>query len=113
MVLLTAFFLLAGSVKLTGWQKKIHEIQLNFFLSYGLNRMIMMIVGCVELFGAIAMWLPYPLISLAGALALVGTSMGAIGFHLHFDTWKDGIAAMVTLGLSAIVVVVQAPFVFS
>jgi hypothetical protein len=36
-------------------------------------------------------------------LALLGTSVGAICCHLYFDTWKDGIPAMVTLTLSGVV----------
>lgn len=107
MGLLTAFFLLAGSVKVTGWQKQIFEIQLKFFLSYGLNRQVMMLVGFVELFGAIAMWSSQPLISLAGALSIAGTSIGALFFHFRFDTWKDGIAAMVTLLFSLIIITVN------
>lgn len=108
MVLLTAFFLLAGSVKVTGWQKQIFAIQLKFFISYGLNRQVMMSVGFVELFGAIAMWSSHPLISLAGALSIAGTSIGALFFHFRFDTWKDGIAAMVTLLLSLIIFATKA-----
>lgn len=107
MVLLTAFFLLAGSVKVTGWQKQIFEIQLKFFTSYGLNRQIMMLVGFVELFGAIAMWLPNPMLSLAGSLSIVGTSIGALFFHFRFDTWRDGIAAMITLLFSSIITAIN------
>ena len=107
MVLLTAFFLLAGSVKVTGWQKQIFEIQLKFFTSYGLNRQVMMLVGFVELFGAIAMWSSNPLISLAGALSIAGTSIGALFFHFRFDTWTDGIAAMVALLFSSIIIAIN------
>lgn len=104
MVLLTTFFLLAGSVKVTGWQKQIFAIQLKFFISYGLNRTIMMLVGFVELFGAIAMWSSHPLISLAGILSIAGTSIGALFFHFRFDTWTDGVPAMVTLAFSSIII---------
>ena len=54
--LLSAFFLFASSIKIFGWQKKVFEIQLEMFESYGLNRQIMFLVGCAELFGAIAIW---------------------------------------------------------
>ncbi|MCU7930150.1 MAG: DoxX family protein [Candidatus Thiodiazotropha sp. (ex Codakia rugifera)] len=100
--LLTAFFLFASSIKILGWQNYIFKKQLEFFIKYGLNRTLMALVGCVELFGAIALWLPGHL-GILGALVLLGTSAGAIFFHLRFDTWKDGIPAMVTLTLSAIV----------
>ncbi|WP_434362163.1 DoxX family protein [Parasalinivibrio latis] len=101
--LLSVFYAFASSIKILGWQKMIFETQLAFFIKYGLNRAVMALVGFVELFGAIAIWLP-GYIGLAGALALVGTSAGAIFFHLRFDTWKDGIPAMVTLILSGLVV---------
>ncbi len=99
--LLSAFFLFASSIKILGWQKKIFEIQLGFFEKYGLNRTIMLLVGIVELFGAIAIWFPAPWV-MQGAFAIFGTSIGAIFCHLRFDTWKDGIPAMVTLVLSGI-----------
>lgn len=101
--LLSAFFLFASSIKLFGWQKMIFEKQLEFFHSYGLNRQIMALVGAAELFGAITIWFQNSILGTLGAIALLGTSCGAISFHLRFDTWKDGIPATVTLLLSAIV----------
>jgi hypothetical protein len=100
--LLTAFFVFASSIKILGWQKMIFETQLGFFKKYGFNRTVMAAVGFVELFGAFALWLP-GYIGIAGVLALLGTSVGAICCHLYFDTWKDGIPAMVTLTLSGVV----------
>ena len=97
-----AFFIFASSIKILGWQKMIFETQLEFFKKYGLNRTIMALVGFVELFGAIALWLP-SYIGIVSALALFGTSAGAICCHLYFDTWKDGIPAIVTLTLSGFV----------
>ena len=97
--LLTGFFLFASSIKIFGWQKKIFETQLAFFIKYGFNRTIMLLVGLVELFGAVALWLP-GILGLLGPMALFGTSVGAIYCHLRFDTWKDGIPAMITLTLS-------------
>ena len=102
-VVLTIFFLFASSIKIFGWQKKIFETQLAFFIKYGLNRLIMFIVGLVELAGTIAMWLPGYL-GVLGPLALAGTSLGAIYCHLRYDTWKAGIPAMITLSLSAILI---------
>ncbi|WP_424939051.1 DoxX family protein [Aliiroseovarius sp. S253] len=101
--LLSAFFLFASSIKIFGWQKKIFEIQLGMFQSYGLNRQIMALVGCVELFGAIAIWFQSSLLGPLGALALLGTSLGAIACHLIFDSWKDGVPAMITATLSAFI----------
>ncbi len=102
MCLLTVFFLFASSIKILGWQKFIFETQLKMFIKYGLNRTLMALIGMVELFGAITLWLP-AYFSILGALALFGTSVGAIFFHLKFDTWKDGIPAMITLALSGLV----------
>ncbi|MEH6584004.1 MAG: DoxX family protein [Halioglobus sp.] len=47
--LLTAFFVFASSIKILGWQKMIFETQLKFFKKYGFNRMIMAMVGFVEM----------------------------------------------------------------
>jgi hypothetical protein len=101
-VLLSAFFLFACVVKILGLPKAIFDTQLEFFRNYGLNRSVMALVGFIELFGAIALWLPGNM-RLLGALALMGTSAGAIFFHLRFDTWKDGIPATITLLLSGAV----------
>jgi len=101
-VFLTAFFLFASSIKILGLPKAIFLTQLEFFRNYGLNRTLMALVGFVELFGAIALWLPGRM-SMLGALAILCTSAGAIFFHLRFDTWKDGIPATITLLLSGLI----------
>ncbi|MEP4700446.1 MAG: DoxX family protein, partial [Parasphingorhabdus sp.] len=101
--LLSAFFLLASSIKLTGWQKKIFEMQLAMFESYGLNRKTMFLVGLVELFGAASIWFQGSGLGSLGAAALLATSVGAIFCHLIFDSWKDGIPAMITAAFSAFV----------
>ncbi|MFS1467123.1 DoxX family protein [Vibrio lentus] len=108
-VLLVVFFLLASSIKTIAWQKKVFEIQLGFFKSYGLNRLIMFLVGLVELTGAALLILALCDISpeqtqLMGGAILGATSIGALYFHLRFDTWKDGIPAMVTLLCSSFLV---------
>ncbi|UWP89152.1 DoxX family protein [Aliiroseovarius crassostreae] len=101
--LLSVFFLFASSIKILGWQKLIFETQLAMFRKYGLNRQIMMLVGLAELFGAIAIWLQGSWLGTLGALALLGTSVGAIGCHLIWDSWKEGVPAMITGMLSATV----------
>ena len=100
--ILSGFFIFASSIKIFAWQKKVFEVQLDFFIKYGLNRTIMLLVGLVELSGAVAMWLP-GFAGLAGVLALSATSAGAIYHHLRYDTWKDGIPATITLVLSGLV----------
>jgi uncharacterized membrane protein YphA (DoxX/SURF4 family) len=107
-IVLIVFFMLASSIKTLGWQKKIFETQLAFFKNYGLNRQIMFVVGCLELTGAMSLllglvgWVPELVVSL-GALLLAVVSIGAIFFHLRFDSWQAGIPAMVTLSLSSYV----------
>jgi hypothetical protein len=99
--LLSAFFLFASSIKILGWQKMIFETQVAMFVKYGLNRQIMALVGLVELFGAVAIWFDTSVVGPLGALAILGISIGAIVFHLIYDTWKDGVPSMITLVLSA------------
>lgn len=107
-IVLIVFFMLASSIKTLGWQKKVFETQLAFFKNYGLNRQIMFVVGCLELTGAMSLllglagWAP-ELIMYLGALLLAVVSIGAIVFHLRFDSWQAGVPAMATLSLSSYV----------
>lgn len=99
---LSVFFLFASSIKILGWQKFIFETQLAMFIKYGFNRPIMAIIGIVELFGAVSISATGTALGTIGALALLGTSVGAIGCHLIWDTWKEAVPAMVTGTLAAI-----------
>ena len=85
-VVLMAFFTLASSIKLIGWQKKVFETQLAFFKSYGLNRQIMFLVGIVEfsavILFALGLIMTLPLSNALGAVVIALTSLGAIFFHL-------------------------------
>ncbi|WP_293449921.1 DoxX family protein [Planktotalea sp.] len=101
--LLSAFFLFASSIKIFGWQKFIFETQLAMFIKYGLNRQVMTLVGLVELISAITIWLQWSWIGTIAALTLLATSIGAIGCHLIWDTWKDGVPAVIIGLLSAFV----------
>ncbi|MDV5168090.1 DoxX family protein [Photobacterium rosenbergii] len=108
-VLLAVFFVFASSIKLLGWQKTIFTTQLAFFVKYGLNRNWMFVVGSVELISALLIMAPIFMgtsfvasASLVGATALAAVSIGAIACHLWFDTWRDGVPAMVTFVLSAV-----------
>ena len=102
--LLSLFFVFASSIKILGWQQKIFETQLAMFIKYGLNRQIMALTGLAELFGAIAIWFQSTWLGPFGALTLLSTSIGAIFCHLIWDTWKEGVPAMITGTLAAIVV---------
>ncbi|MEZ9524436.1 DoxX family protein [Enterovibrio norvegicus] len=101
-LMLSVFFIFASSIKILGWQKTIFDTQLVFFEKYGLSRQIMFLVGCIELCGAVTI-LSSGMIGVMGAATLLVTSAGAICFHVRFDTWKDGIPAIVTLLLSSFV----------
>lgn len=106
-ILLVLFFLFASSIKILGWQTFIFETQLTFFKKYGLNRHDMFLVGLVELSASllltVSIFLNHELIQVFGALGITFTSLGAIYFHLKFDTVKDAIPAIVTLSLSVTV----------
>ena len=108
-ILLAIFFTFASSIKILAWQKYIFETQLSFFKKYGLNRMHMFLIGIIELVAVItlvsSLIFNYEILNGLGALSLAMTSLGAIYFHLRFDTFKDAIPAIVTLMLSAILIV--------
>ncbi len=74
------------------------------FVKYRLNRQIMALVGVVELFGAVVIWFQGSLLGPLGAAAPLGTSLGAIGYHLIWDTWKDAAPAMIAAALSVFVI---------
>jgi hypothetical protein len=108
-ILLAILFTFASSIKIFGWQKFIFETQLTFFKKYGLNRIHMFLIGFIELISALllatSIMFSYELLNGAGALGIAFTSVGAIYFHLRFDTFKDAITAIVTLSLSMILII--------
>jgi len=103
-LVLALFFTLASSIKLVGWQKFVFDTQLSFFKRYGLSRFHMFAVGLIEFSAALllflSVFLSVEMINVLGALMIALTSIGAIFFHLKFDTFKDAIAAIITLSLS-------------
>ncbi|USD43251.1 DoxX family protein [Vibrio sp. SCSIO 43135] len=108
--LLVLFFTFASSIKIFGWQKLIFDTQLQFFVKYGLNRSIMRLVGMVEMTASILLATAFTPIDSTylvpvGAALIALTSIGAIFFHLRFDTFKDAIPAIVTLLLSSYVLI--------
>ena len=110
-VLLTVFFMFAGSIKLLGWQKFIFETQLSFFKKYGLNRAAMFAVGMVELTASLlllaALYLGDIQWQSIGAALIAVTSIGALGFHYWFDKWSDAIPAAITLLLALLLLMVN------
>lgn len=105
-ILLIMFFAFASSIKLVGWHKAVFDTQLAFFKSYGLNRQAMFLVGVVELSAvvslAVALVLSIPIATAFGAALIALTSIGAIFFHLRFDTFSAAIPAITTLSLSVV-----------
>lgn len=103
-LLLTCFFLFASSIKIFAWQTLIFKTQLSFFNKYGLSRTHMFLVGLLELLASLllisALVIGSLMLQSIAALIIAFTSIGAIYFHLRFDTVRDAIPAIVTLGLS-------------
>jgi len=105
-ILLVIFFVFASSIKILSWQKFIFETQLSFFRKYGLNRHHMLLVGLIEFSASLlliaSLFLGLNTLESIGALGIAVTSVGALYFHLRFDTFKDAIPAISTLTLSII-----------
>ena len=68
----------------------------------------MFFIGLIELSAAISLTssiiFNFDILNGIGALVIAFTSLGAIYFHLKFDTIKDAIPAIVTLLLSTILI---------
>jgi hypothetical protein len=103
--LLSLFFAFAGSVKVFGWQKKVFDTQMEMMRRYGLNRQALFLIGFAECAGAIGLWFQSGLVGAIAAAGLAAVSVGALGFHLRFDSIKDGIPAIATGLLSGVLVV--------
>lgn len=101
--LLSVFFLFAGSIKLTGWQKMIYETQVNMVAQYGINPAGLKLIGLMELFGAVTIWFQDHWIAPLGALTILAASLGAIVCHYIWDTWRESVPASITAPLSAYV----------
>lgn len=113
-ILLILFFLFASSIKILAWQNYIFETQLRFFKKYGLNRTYMFLVGLIEFLAAmlltISLIYDHEITQALGSLGIMSTSIGAIYFHLKFDTIKDAIPALITLTLSTILLLLNGAF---
>lgn len=114
-VFLALFFTFASSIKILGWQKFIFTTQLAFFKKYGLNRAQMLLVGIVELIAAIllisSIYTSNDILNGVGSLMIAITSMGAIYFHLTYDTIKDALAAIITLTLASVLIFTNSTFI--
>ncbi|CAM3049296.1 DoxX family protein [Pseudoalteromonas distincta] len=113
-IILTLFFTFASSIKIAGWQKFIFETQLSFFERYGLTRTHMLVIGIGELTASITLVISLTtgnlLLNILGGLGIAFVSLGAIFFHIRFDTFKDAIPAFMTLILSSILIILNPTF---
>ena len=100
--LLSAFFVFSSTIKIFAWQRTVFDAQMEFMRLYGISRQMFFGIGVIELLGASIIWFQQSLIGLIGICLLGGTSIVAFGFHVRFDSWKNGIPAMVTAGLSGV-----------
>ena len=96
---LTIFFIFSSSVKIFGWPKTRYNAQLEFFSNLGLNRNIVTVIGAVELFGAVTLWLPN-YIGVIGVWLLCATSATVIYGHIRFGSWKNSLLSMAIFALS-------------
>jgi hypothetical protein len=113
-IFLALFFTFASSIKILGWQKFIFAAQLAFFKKYGLNRVQMLLVGIVELIAAIllisSIYMSDDILNGVGSVMIAITSIGAIYFHLTYDTIKDAIPALITLTLASVLIFANSAF---
>ena len=84
LALLSAFFLFAAFLKITGRPEKVLDVQMQMIRSYGLTREQFRLIGIVEGIAAIIIWFGSSWLGMLGALMILGTSAGAIFFHLRF-----------------------------
>ena len=102
--LLFVFFALTSTIKMFAWQRKVFETQMEFMRLYGISRRLFFMIGVIEFLGAASIWFQQSWVGLTGACLLCGTSLGAISFHLRFDSWKNGIPAAVTASLAGVLI---------
>lgn len=95
-ILLTLAFGLAGGAKLAGVPVMIQE-----FDKVGFGQWFRYVTGCLEILGAVGLWIPRR--SIYAALLLVCVMVGALAAHL-LRIGGDPTAALVLLALSGCVV---------
>mgnify|MGYP001446497272 CR=1 FL=1 len=101
---LSVLFLFFSSIKIFGWQKIIFSIQMEFMKKYGINRLFYGLIGVIEFTSALMVIFQGSIIGLLGAAGIAFTSLGAIFFHVRFDTFKDMIPALITLTMSLTII---------
>jgi uncharacterized membrane protein YphA (DoxX/SURF4 family) len=99
-VLLTLAFLLSGIMKLTGAE----QIRQGFE-NWGYPVIFMYFIGLCEVAGAIGMWLRR--FSYAAKVCIILLMAGAVLTHLAFDTFKEAMAPIVLIILTAVALVLH------
>lgn len=94
-VLLSLAFLLSGIMKLTGAE----QIRQGFE-HWGYPIFFMYVIGICEVAGAIGMWLRR--FSYAAKVCIIILMAGAVLTHLAFDTFKEAMAPIILIILTAI-----------
>lgn len=95
-ILLTLAFLLAGGSKLAGVPPMVQA-----FEKLGLGQWFRYLTGCLEILGAVGLWIPRT--SVFAALLLFCVMAGAVAAHL-LRIGGDPIAALALLALSGCLV---------
>jgi len=101
---LTAAFLMAGGMKVSGQAPMIESFQ-----HFGLPMWFMYFIGTAEILGAIALWLPR--LSALSASGLMVIMAGAFTMHAIHDPLQQAVPAVVFTILLAIIVKVRLPLI--
>ena len=99
-VLLTLAFLLSGIMKLTGAE----EIRQGFE-NWGYPIIFMYFIGLCEVAGAIGLWLRR--FSYVAKICILLLMAGAVLTHLVFDTFKEAMAPIILIILTAVALVLH------
>ena len=95
---LTAFaFCAAGFLKLFG-----DEMYSNAFSVMGLPDVFGDVIGCCEIAGAIGLFIRR--LSAIAATGLASLMVGAVGYHLHYESLAEAVPAVILLSFSVIIV---------
>lgn len=103
-IIIAFFFLMVGVVKILGTPKKLFKEQKKkFFDNYGIDRRGIRSIGIAEALAGISLlfWTVNIRIAIAGAVALIIVTLGAIYFHYVFDEKPEPQAAITMCVLSA------------
>ena len=90
-------FATAGFLKLFG-----EEMYSNSFNVMGLPDVFGDVIGCCEIAGAIGLFIRR--LSAIAATGLASLMVGAVGYHLHYESLAEAVPAVILLSFSVIIV---------